>query len=79
MPCMPQKWPLTIDLRVCLVMGLRKGLRLVKGMRRELSEEDEFRIADEIAAHLKLSNWEVRQGEPTPGHSQLNPGHQKGE
>jgi hypothetical protein len=76
---MPQTWLITRDLRLSIVMGLRKGLRLVRGMRRTLTEEEQFRIADEIAADLKLSNWDIRPGEPAPGHSQLNPGNEKSE
>jgi hypothetical protein len=48
------------------VIGLRKGLRLCR-MRRSLSEEEQFRVAEEIAAQLKLSNYEIEQGPPGEG------------
>ena len=39
-------------------MGLTKGLRLVHGMRRKLSEEERMRIADAICDHLEMAGWE---------------------
>jgi hypothetical protein len=48
------------------VIGLRKGLRLCS-MRRSLSEEEQFRVAEEIAAPLKLSNYNIQQGPPGEG------------
>ena len=33
-------------------MGLRKGLSLIRGTRRALTEEEQDRVAGEIAAHL---------------------------
>jgi len=48
------------------VIGLRKGLRLCR-MRRSLSEEEQFRVAEEIAAQLKLSNYKIEQGPPGEG------------
>ena len=38
------------DLRLTVVMGLRKGLKLIRGMRRSLSENDQHKIASAIAA-----------------------------
>jgi hypothetical protein len=65
---MPQRWTITDDLRLCIVMGLRKGLRLIKGMRRALTEDEQNTIANEIVTHLRLANWEIRLGEPLAGH-----------
>ena len=43
-------------------MGLRKGLSLIRGMRRAFTEEEQNRVASEIAAHLE-HGWKV---EPVP-------------
>jgi hypothetical protein len=40
------------ELRLGVVMGLRKGLRLIRGMRRSLTEEEQHKIAGAIVEHL---------------------------
>jgi hypothetical protein len=63
---MPQSWTVTRELVLSIVMGLRRGLRLCR-MRRSLTEDEQFRIAEEIAAQLKLSNYKIEQGPPAQG------------
>jgi hypothetical protein len=63
-------WTRTQDLRLSVVMGLRKGLRLVRGMRRSLTEDEQHKVADAIVEHLEQSNWKIEQGQPGEGHGQ---------
>jgi hypothetical protein len=42
-------------------MGLRQGLRLIRGMRRALTEEEQHRIAGAIVEHLSFG---VQKGPP---------------
>jgi hypothetical protein len=51
-------------------MGLRQGLRLIRGMRRALTEDERDKVAGAIVEHLERSNWEVEQGPPAEGHGQ---------
>jgi hypothetical protein len=60
-------WTRSDDLRLTIVMGLRKGLSLIRGMRRSLTEDDQQKIADAIAEQLRRSNWKIEQGEPLEG------------
>jgi hypothetical protein len=61
-------WGKSDELRLSVVMGLRKGLRLIRGMRRSLSEDDQHKIAGAIVEHLEQSNWNVEQGPTREGH-----------
>ena len=61
-------WTLQDDLRLSIRMGLTKGLRRVRGLRRQLSEEERNRIAAAIAEHLELANWKIAPGPPLAGH-----------
>jgi hypothetical protein len=61
-------WTVQDDLRLTLKLGLRKGLKLVRGMRRSLSNEEEDRVADAVADQLRLSNWRIEPGAPVVGH-----------
>jgi hypothetical protein len=61
-------WGKAEELRLSVVMGLRKGLRLIRGMRRSLSEEEQHKIAAAIVEHLEQSNWKIEQGPPREGH-----------
>jgi hypothetical protein len=45
-------------------MGLRKGLSLIRGMRKELTQEQQERIAETIAHELETTNWKIEQGGP---------------
>ncbi len=60
------------DLRLSIRMGLTKGLRLVRGLRRQLDEEDRNRIAEAIREHLALAGWRIEPGAGIGGHSQLS-------
>jgi hypothetical protein len=55
------------SLRLSVVMGLRKGLTRIRGMRRALTEEDQRKIAEEIIKQLEQSNWKITQGPPLEG------------
>jgi hypothetical protein len=56
------------DLRLSVVIGLRKGFRLVRGMRRSLSEDEQHKIAGAIVEHLDQSNWKIEKGPPGEGY-----------
>ena len=61
-------WSSRDDLRLAIRMGLTKGLRLVSGMRRQLTEEERNRVADAIIDHLNSANYRITQGPPLPPH-----------
>ncbi len=63
-------WSPQDDLRLTIKIGLRKGLKLVHGMRRALSDPEQDRVATAIAEHLKLANYKVEPGPPLTGHGQ---------
>ena len=63
-------WTSRDDLRLAIRMGLGKGLALVRGMRRTMTEEEQDRVAEAIADHLKLANYKVAPGPALPGHGQ---------
>jgi hypothetical protein len=74
-------WTKADALRLTIVMGLPKGLSLIRGMRRSLTEDDQHKVADAIAEQLARANWKIEQGEPLEGHGhhlmprkQPNPG-----
>jgi hypothetical protein len=50
--------------------GPCRGLRLVRGMRRALTEDEQRRIAGAIVEHLEESNWKIEQGPVREGHGQ---------
>jgi len=62
------------ELVLAIVMGLRKGLSLCHGMRRQLTEDEQFKIGRQIAAQLKLSNYRVEPGPPAQPHGTGWPG-----
>lgn len=59
---------LDADLELAVVMGLRKGLSLCHGMRRQLTEPEQFRIAARIIEHLRLANYRIASGPPVEAH-----------
>jgi hypothetical protein len=61
-------WTKADDLRLSVVAGLRAGLKLIRGMRRSLTEEQQHIVAREIVDHLQSSNWRIEQGPPREGH-----------
>ena len=70
-------WTIADDLRLSIAMGLRKGLALCRGRRREFTEEEQHRVAGAIAEHLKLANWRIEPGPPAEGGSHLGRGPQR--
>jgi hypothetical protein len=48
-------------------MGLRQRLRLFRGMRRALTEDEQHKVALAIVEHLERSNWKIEQGAPAEG------------
>jgi hypothetical protein len=56
------------ELRPSVVTGLRKGLSLIRGMRRSLTENEQHKIAGAIVEHLEQSNWKIKQGPTREGH-----------
>jgi hypothetical protein len=61
-------WGKADELRLSGLMGLRKGLSLVRGMRRSLTEDEQHKIAGAIVEHLEQSNWKIEQGPSREGH-----------
>jgi hypothetical protein len=63
-------WTRADELRLSVVMGLRRGLGLIRGMRRTLTEEQQHTVARAIVDHLESTNWKIEQGPPREGHGQ---------
>jgi hypothetical protein len=63
-------WTKAQDLRLSVVMGLRKGLSLIRGMRRSLTEDEQHKVADAILDHLESTNWTIEHGPSDDGHGQ---------
>jgi hypothetical protein len=61
-------WGKADELRLSVVMGLRKGLSLIRGMRRSLTEDEQHKLADAIVVHLEQSNWKIEHGPAQEGH-----------
>jgi hypothetical protein len=55
-------WTAADEFLFCVKMGLRKGLALVRGMRRALTDEEQERVATQIVEQLRYG-WKV---EPDP-------------
>ena len=69
----PTQWTDDDELRLAIMLGLRKGLATIRGARRAFSEDEQKRIAAEILDHLRLSNYTISSGRPRRGHSSLMP------
>jgi hypothetical protein len=67
------RWTDDDELRLVMMLGLRKGLALVGGARRTFNEEEQKRIARAILDHLRLSNYRIEHGPPRTDHSGLMP------
>jgi hypothetical protein len=52
-------------------MGLRRRLKLCRGMRRALTDDEQHKVADAIVEHLELHNWKIERGPTREGHSRL--------
>jgi hypothetical protein len=61
-------WSSSDDLRLSVVMGLRKGLSLIRGMRRSLTEDEQHKVATAVVEHLESTNWKIEQGPSREGH-----------
>jgi hypothetical protein len=61
-------WGKADELRLGVLMGLRKGLRLCRGMRWALTEDDQHKVAAAIVEHLECTNWKIEQGPAREGH-----------
>ena len=61
-------WSKAEALRLSIMLGLRKGLALIHGMRRSLTENEQERVAAAIVEHLERSNWQIEQGPEPEGH-----------
>ncbi len=70
---MPKQWTDDDELRLVIMLGLRKGLAAVRGARRAFTEDEQKRIAGVILDHLRLSNYTLAPGKPQGGHSSLMP------
>jgi hypothetical protein len=57
-------WTTADELRLIVVMGLRRGLKLCHGMRRALTEDEQNKIARVIVEDLEHNNWKIEQGPP---------------
>jgi hypothetical protein len=53
-------------------LGLRKGLKLIRGARRSFTEDEQDKIAEAIVEDLARSNWKIEQGSPAAGASHLS-------
>jgi len=53
----PRDWSDDHELRLVIMLGLRKGLASVHGARRTFTEDEQKRIAAHILDHLRLSNY----------------------
>lgn len=56
-------------LRFAIAFALRGARKLVRGLRHELSEEERFRVADDVVHHLKQHGdpWQLSEDLPPPG------------
>jgi hypothetical protein len=61
-------WSKAQDLRLSVIMGLRKGQSLVRGMRRSLTEDEQRKVAQPIVDLLETHNWKIEHGPPQEGH-----------
>jgi hypothetical protein len=57
-------WTKADELRLSIVMGLRKGLSL----RRALTEDEQGKVATRIVEHLESNNWKIDQCPAREGH-----------
>jgi hypothetical protein len=61
-------WGKSDELRLSVLMGLRRELSLVRGMRRALADDEQHKVAGAIVEHLERSNWKIEQGPIPEGH-----------
>lgn len=61
-------WTRADSLRLSVLMGLRRGFKLCRGMRRALTEDEQHKVAAAIVEHLESHNWKIEQGPMREGH-----------
>jgi hypothetical protein len=61
-------WTKADELRLSVLMGLRKGLSLIRGMCRSLTEDQQRVVAGAIVEHLESTNWKIEHGPVREGH-----------
>jgi hypothetical protein len=57
-------WSKSEELRFSVMLGLRKGLKLIRGARRTFTEDEQRIIAQAIVEDLEGSNWKIESGAP---------------
>jgi len=70
---MPERWTDDDELRLVIMLGLRKGFALVAGARRKFNEDEQRRIARAILDHLRLSNDTITPGRSRSEQAQFRP------
>ena len=55
-------WSRRQEFQLSVKLGLRKGLALIRGMRRMLNDHEQDKVAEAIVEQLERSNWKVEQG-----------------
>jgi hypothetical protein len=65
-------WSKADDLRLSVLVGLRRGLKLCRGMRWALTEDEQNKVAAVIVEDLERSNWKIEQGPMPEGHSRVD-------
>jgi hypothetical protein len=61
-------WTEDDSIVLSIVMGLRHGLRLCHGMRRQLTEDEQHKVARAILEQMRLSNYRIEHGPSLTGH-----------
>jgi hypothetical protein len=61
-------WRKAGEMRLSVLMGLRKGLSLIRGARRTFNEDEQHKIATAIVEHLESHNWKIERGPTREGH-----------
>jgi hypothetical protein len=64
-------WSKRQHFQFSVMLGLRKGLRLIRAAKRTFTEDEQEKIAGAIVEHLEHSNWKVEQGPEPQGHSAI--------
>jgi len=71
-------WSKSEQLRFSVMLGLRKGLKLIRGARRTFDEDEQRIIARAaIIEDLEGSNWKIELGAPARGHGSESMGPRK--
>jgi hypothetical protein len=63
-------WTEDDSLVLSIAMGLRDGLRLCHGIRRQLTEEEQFKVGRAILQRVRGANYKIEKGPPLTGHGQ---------